>query len=264
MPPSPKEIQSIKPALTVSYQYGNNPSSFAQAKVDILIPFHGQYTKVRNLVESILLHTLDCPYLITLIDDGSPNKTFVNEIQKHAPVYCLQLSEQKGFACAVNAGVSKTVNPWIVVLHSDCIMKQKHWLRHLGESMMALKDQGVKYVHARTDNPVMDNPYLVNSTVNDRGNDTVVVEDEPLPMICAMFNRELFKRIGELKEYPYAGYENVEFFHRMKRNKYKQAVSGVCWVSHEGGGTINHLDRKTIKLMENNYDSCVADIMKLQ
>lgn len=261
---APPNIKDIKPALTVNYQYGLNRSSFANAEVDILIPFHGQYTKVRNLIESILLHTLECKYLITIIDDGSPNKNFVNDIYKHAPVHTIQLPEQIGFAGAVNAGIAKTTHPWITVLHSDCLVKQKNWLRHLGESILSLRDQNVKFVHARTDNPTMDNVYLPQSILTDKYPDTVVSEPEPLPMICALFHRELINRIGPLKEYPLAGYENVEFFHRMARSKYKQAVSGRAWVSHEGGGTINQLTSKQLRLMEQNYDKCIDDLKKLK
>lgn len=260
---APPNIKDIRPVLTVNYQYGHQRSNFSTAEVDILIPFHGQYTKVRNLVESILLHTLECKYLITLIDDGSPNKNFVNEIVKHARVYTIQLPEQVGFAAALNVGIDKTKHPWITVLHSDCLIKQKNWLRHLGESMLTLRDQNVKFVHARTDNPTMENVYLPSSAMTDKYKDVVVADPEPLPMICALFHRELTKRIGTLKEYPLAGYENVEFFHRMAKHKYKQAVSGKAWVSHEGGGTINQLSGKMLRIMEQNYDKCINDIKSL-
>lgn len=251
------------PPLTKSCDINKNTSPFRAAQVDILIPFHGQYKRVRDLVESVLLHTVNCQHLITLIDDGSPNTSFLPSVAKSAPVHTVRLDEQRGFAAAVNAGYRHTVHPWVVVLHSDCLIRQRNWMQHLGESLLALRGDNVRLVHARTNTPTVDHPDLPPSPVEQSTSDRVVATDDPLPLVACMFHRELLNRLGgPLQEYPYAGYENVELFYRMKRNGFRQAVCGRAWVEHAGGATISEMDRKQRLMMESNYDLCLRDLKR--
>lgn len=249
---------------TVQFNYGDKVSTFKFSEVDIIIPFHGQYTKVRQLVESILLFTKSNPYLITLVDDASANTSFADTIKSMAPVRVISLTEQRGFAGALKAGYEATKKPWCVFMHSDCLVQDHFWLQRLGESAMSLKAQNVRLVHARTDNPKMDH-YLLRRTLHEAPHeDRIVTEDDPLPLICAMTHRELFTHIGGfLKDYPLGGYEDVELFYRMKRYRMKQAICGGSWVHHDGGATINEVmgrNKKAKAIMEANYDLCMADI----
>lgn len=249
------------PSLTKSCDIHKNTSPFRAAQVDILVPFHGQYKRVRDLVESILLHTVNCQHLVTLVDDGSPNTSFLPSMAKSAPVHTIRLDEQQGFGAAVNAGYRQTVHPWVVVLHSDCVIRQRNWMQSLGESLLSLKSENVRLVHARTDTPTIDHPDLTPSPVGAVTADRVVATDDPLPMVACMFHREMLARLGgSLREYPYAGYENVELFYRMKRHGFKQAVCGKSWVEHAGGATISEMDRKQRLVMESNYDLCLRDL----
>jgi GT2 family glycosyltransferase len=249
--------------LTIKSSYGDKISSFKFSDVDIIIPFHAQYTKLRKLVESILLYTTSNKYLITVVDDGSPNQQFLDSFCKTFPVHGVRMNTQRGFAAAINYGYEKTVNDWVCVLHSDCEIRQKNWLQFLGESMLALKKNNVKLVHSRTNNPMMDNPYLTKSSMEEKIKDVVVEKDEPLPLISALMHRGLFQKIGGLKPYPIAGYEDVELFYRMKKYGYKQAVCGKSWVHHWGGTTINALSEELRTVMDDNYKSCVKDIQLL-
>jgi len=246
------------------FRYGDRISSFRFSEVDILVPFHGQYTKVRELVESLLLFTKSNPYLITLVDDASPNAMFSDQIAKMAPIHVIRLREQRGFAGALKAGYDATVKPWVVFLHSDCRVNDHHWLQKLGETALGLKSQNVRLVHARTDNPGLDHPILVPTRQEDRQADRVVDTDDPLPLICAMVHRELFNRIGGfLREYPLAGYEDMELFYRMRRHGMKQGVCGGSWVHHEGGATVKEVlshNRHAKQIMEQNYDRCMTDL----
>jgi GT2 family glycosyltransferase len=243
----------------------NDVGDFRYSPVDILIPFHGQYTQVRNLVESILLHTKSNPYRICLIDDCSPNSNFITTIATQAILKTIRLEKQRGFAGALKVGFENSTSPWIVFLHSDCLITNPYWLGELGESIMRLRDLDVRLVHARTDNPMADNPYLPASKEEDQIDDVIVADEEPLPLIAAMMHRDLFSYIGGfLKEYPYAWYENVELFYRMRHVGFKQAVCGRSWVHHIGGLTVNKImkNKKIRKIIEGNYDLCMKDITK--
>jgi GT2 family glycosyltransferase len=249
---------------TYHSNYGDRVSTFKFSHVDIIIPFHGQYNSVRSLVEKLLLHTKSNPYLITLVDDASPNAAFVETIKNMAPVRAIRLDEQKGFAGALKAGYEGTVKPWCVFMHSDCLVRDHYWLQRLGETAMRLRDKNVRLIHARTDNPMCEHSALKPTKHEGQHEDRIVTEDDPLPLICAMAHRQLFDHLGGfLKEYPYGGYEDVELFYRMKRYGMKQAVCGGSWVHHDGGLTMNEViskDKKAKAIIEANYDLCMADI----
>jgi len=62
-------------------------------------------------------------------------------------------------------------------------------------------------------------------------------------------HRELFNKVGSLKECPYAGTEAEEFAVRMRLMGYKQAVCGTSWVNHSGGATLANFT-ENIKVQE--------------
>jgi GT2 family glycosyltransferase len=75
-------------------------------------------------------------------------------------------------------------------------------------------------------------------------------------MYCVIANRELFNRIGFLKEFPYAGTEAEEFAYRMRSKGFKQGVCGSSWVHHIGGATLKQYenDKKVNKILRNTYE----------
>lgn len=243
-------------------------SPFGRAKVDILIPFHGQYEKVVRLIEGILYAVRSNPYLITLIDDGSPNYKFVENLKGVPQINTVRLEQQVGFASALHAGYKATQQPWVMVMHSDCEIEDPMWMIHMGESMLKLKGQNVKLITAKTNNPGPDlDPRLKADTREMAVGDDVILDDGFVPLYCALVHRELFSHIGGfLKPYPYAWHEDEELGHRMRHYGYKQAICGNAWVKHDGGATIKALweERPSAKeVMEKNFDLCLADIQAL-
>lgn len=260
----PPNVIPKSAALVKQSSYGDKVSSFRFMGIDIIIPYHGQYKLVRNLVESILLHTTSSKYLITLVDDASPNPQFLTDMTNAAPIFGVRQEQRRGFGAAINAGLEKTINPWVVILHSDCLIKQRNWLQELGDSFLKLKDERVRLIHTRTNTPTVDSPYLPSTEAKAMTDDQIINTDDPVPLISCMFPRELLNVIGgPLKEYPYAGYENVELYFRMKKHRYKQGVCGKAWVYHSGSATIKELTSKQRRVIESNYDACIADIKKL-
>lgn len=236
-----------------------------KCSVDILIPFHGQYESVRKLVESILEKTRYTPYQITLIDDCSPNDAFIETMKKLTYINCIRTKEHLGFGNAINFGVQQTKQPYVCVIHSDCLIQTPNWLEALGESLLNLKDQKVRLVSAKSNNPVSDIKELLSESPMISKD---IVATEFLSLFCFMFHRELFNRIGSgIKPYPYGLYEDEELFHRMNKFNFKQGISGSSWVYHKGGATIQALWQENLKskkiMLEDNRSRCLADIKKL-
>jgi GT2 family glycosyltransferase len=233
--------------------------------IDILLPYHGQYKLVRDLIGSIFLFTRHVPFRITIIDDGSPNDGFFSTLAQHPAIDGVRSPEQKGLGAAINLGVKATKKPWIVVLNSDCLIDEMGWLTDLYNSLRAMMKDKVGLVSARSDDPPGNHPLLKCAKENRKDIEDKISE-QPLPLFCCMMPRVLFERVGPFKEYPYGWYEDEEFFWRMKKQGYKQGISGKCWVKHLGGATVKELWKQNPEaksIMENNRIQCLNDLKKL-
>lgn len=232
--------------------------------VDIIIPYYENYLGVKNLI-STLFSSVNLPYVITLIDDASENKSFGENFTKIKPtpylpeIKYIRNEERRGFGACVNMGISSTTQPWVVVMHSDVELLKNQWLTNMLQTMNALKANGVKMVAARSDNPVNGDSRLKASKIDI--NDDLTLTDDYLPFYTTLFHRQLIKAVGGLKEYPYAGYEDEEFAFRLRRKGLKQAICGSAWVHHEGGATIKAAPKKIQKIIfEENRNRCIADM----
>jgi GT2 family glycosyltransferase len=235
--------------------------------VDILIPYHAQYSHVRKLVLSLLNATRGVPhYRITLIDDCSKNVNFFEEVKKFDYLDAIRLPEHKGFGAAVNAGIKHTKKPYIALLNSDCEIQEVNWLAELWKTYIKLsKSNNVRLVSACADNMTNGHPLQQQPRFNRDQEDHIC--DQALSLVACFFPRKLIEKVGYLKEYPYGYYEDEEFFYRMKKKKYNQAISGKSWIHHEGGLTVKYLwdkqpETKNI-MLEENRNRCLKDIKPL-
>jgi GT2 family glycosyltransferase len=248
-------------------------------RVDIVIPFHGQYEKVTRLVESIFRYTKSNVYTIILVDDCSPNEVFLNNLSKVPGVVTVRTEKQLGFGGALQAGFHKSEelnqarikankprHPFMVFMHSDCIVEDINWLRSMGEVMLELKDQGVRMVSPHTDNPMGGDP----RQKGEKGvhTENVILEGTHLSLYCFLCHRGLFKAInGFIKNYPFGFFEDEELAYRMRKYGFKQAIVGNSWIKHWGQSTIRELWRdknETRKIMtEENRAKCIQDIRAL-
>lgn len=250
---------------------------FSRSAVDIIIPFHSQYEKVSELIKSILYSVRSNPYQIILVDDCSENKNFGEEIKnqflKTTPQGCkpqvkyVRSDVRLGFGGALNLGYESGSSPWTLFMHSDCLVEDPNFMINMGTSLLNWKRQGVpvKMVSARSDNP--GDCELAKASKGDKEEKDIILENQSLPLFCAMCNRDLFNHIrGFIKSYPYAWYEDEELSHRMKKFGFLQGISTKSWIKHYGSLTINYVwdhDPKSKEIMENNRNLCVADIKRL-
>jgi GT2 family glycosyltransferase len=232
--------------------------------IDIIIPFHGQYEKVTRLLESIFRFTRGIKYRPIVVDDASPNHEYLLALEKYQGITTVRCPEQLGFGGAIKAGFEKSTNPYVLFINSDCVVEDINWLHNLAKALLQLKDQGVRMVAPRTNNP-LGNMSLKAEKTDDGEN--FVFEEGHLPMYCFMCHRQLFDHVGGfIKSYPYGWYEDMEFYHRMKKKGYKQGVAAKSWVYHEGETTIKEVWRRDVSVrakMESNRELCVADLKSL-
>lgn len=233
--------------------------------VDIIIPYHGKYELVARCVGGIVNHTPNQDYRIFLVDDHSPNPTFLETLLKmNKRITGVRTQSHVGFAAALAEGFKLGTNTNVVFMHSDVYCDNIYWLANLQRAMTKLKNQGVKLVSSRTDNAGTAMTYderLVGLRTDEMPAEVIV--ESPLPLFCCYMNRELFNRIGGfLRPYKYGWYEDEELFYRMRYYGYKQAIIPSSYVHHDGGGTINELisNHKIRAQMEANREICLGDV----
>jgi len=229
--------------------------------VDLIVPFHGQYERTCRLIESIH-KTVRIKYELILVDDHSPNEHFHKTLQA-SKVRVIRNSQQLGFGGSLQVGWKASSNPIIIFLHSDCVMNYG-CIDLLIKDLVELKGENVAMVSARTDNAGEADPRLVAK----RGEtgDAVILDLGYIPFFCVASWRNVFDKVGFIRPYFPAGYEDEEFAYRLQYYKYKQAISGRAWVHHEGAATIQDLckiDSGVKDLMENNRNFCLEDLRKL-
>jgi GT2 family glycosyltransferase len=250
---------------------------FSRSKVDIIIPFHAQYERVSALVRSILVSVKSNPYQITLVDDCSDNESFGEEIEKEfskntpqgykPQLRYIRNEKQVGFGGALRAGFEATEHPWVLFMHSDCVVEDPNFMIDLGNSLLSWKNQGVpvKMVSARSNNPGDCDEARAGRL--DKGDKDIVLDGVTMPLFCAMCNRDLFRHIGGfIKEYPFAWYEDEELAHRMRSRGFLQGVSSKAWIYHHGASTVRYMWEnrpESREVMESNRERCIEDIRRV-
>jgi GT2 family glycosyltransferase len=233
-------------------------SSFHMVPVEIIVPFYGEHARVSKLLDSIFKTVYTNPYLITLVDDGSVNDSFVKYVEnaKLPGVRCFR-QNNKGFGSAINLALKNPYNNlninYVVILHSDVFFEDNYWLSNLGNSLIALKNSGVKMMSPLTNNS--SSPSKIFESKKGEYRDDIISEHF-LPMYCAISHRELFNQVGLFKECPYAGVEVEDFAFRMKKMGYKQGICGKSWVNHFGKATLNNLiaNKNIQQILENTRE----------
>lgn len=257
----------------------NNVSEF-NSQVDIIVPFHGQYDLVMQLIQSIFRLTRSNYYQLILVDDCSPNLDFINNLninsQKNSDrirqrnvLKTIRHEEQKGFASACKTGFELGESPYVCFINSDCRIEDSSWLRSMGETLLKLKPQNVRMVAPMTNNPLHGDPAQKGDKSDVGGDDIIIEGDSFLSLPCFMCHRDLFSRIGGfLKEYPYCGYEDEEIAARLKKHGFKQAVCRKTFVYHKGGATIINVLRNNPNLRkvieQDNRKRCIEDMKLLK
>jgi glycosyltransferase involved in cell wall biosynthesis len=235
--------------------------AFLNSRVDIIIPFHNQQSKVVRLVESITDNIRSNSIRFILVDDASDDEKFVLEFNPVPYITAIRTNERVGFGGALKIGFENSESPWLCFVHSDCVVKNSQWLIALGQTMYNLRDENVKLVSSRSNNPQVGDKRL-KGNIDDPVED-IVLDDNFVPLYSALCHRDLFANTsGFIKAYPYAGYEDEEFYYRMKRFGFKQAISARSWIWHEGSATTKHVDG-IIEIMKENRDECVKDVKSL-
>ena len=210
-----------------------SPMPFHMAQVEIIIPFSGEQSRVTRLIESLFKTVVTNRYLISLVDDGSKNESFIKQIDtaKMAGVRFFRKDKKEGFGSAVNLVLKKPFKngiDWVCIMNSNLLCENMNWLKNLGESYISLTNQNVGMVSPLTNNANYNNDVLVGKKEEKRSD--VVLKEGFLPFNCILTQREVLNSIGMFEEGLNEFDQAENYAEKMKQKGFKQAVSGSSWV----------------------------------
>lgn len=237
--------------LNLKYLNFNNQNL---KRVDIIIPFYENYFYVINLVKSIYRFT-GYPYNITLVDDGSRQKTFKDNFVNTPYLNYLRNEKRIGFEKSLEIGFNASNNPLVLFLNSDCLIESSVWLDNLVKTLYSLSKNKVRVVSPILTKSNFGPRFMINDKIGTI-KDTIV--EEALPLTCALMPRTIFSKIGGfIKDYQHSGYECHDFYDRLKKHGFNQAISSKSIVKHFGSVTL-----KSIYSSE-EYEKIIKDNFKL-
>lgn len=225
--------------------------------LSIAIPFHGRYENVTSIVSDIHRYAKGFEYEILLLDDKSPNTDFINKFNRIPFMKQFQSAEHRGFGACVNTGLKYASYKTFMVVHSDC---------KIDSNLFApLFNCLTKFdlVSPKTNNCIEGD----ESQNGDRSlTEDVLIHENYLSLYAFMIKRDVFRKLGGLKEYRYAFYENKELAIRMAFSKLKQGVCGSAFIQHAGHLTVTDVARKSQEArqqMQDNENLYIKDLNKL-
>lgn len=116
------------------FNYQTIFKTFDRQKVEIIIPFRDGLDMTRQCVESIIKHSKNYNYSITLLDNRSKDpatKAWLQEISKDSHVKILEANFDFNWSKLQNFGIKHSDAEVFVFLNNDTIINDDNWLQVL-------------------------------------------------------------------------------------------------------------------------------------
>jgi hypothetical protein len=89
-----------------------------EPSIEILIPNWNGRHLLKTCLDSLKSQTVD-DFAVTVIDNGSTDGSVEFIAGSYPEVRCIALPDNSGFSAAVNAGITRSAAPWILLLNND-------------------------------------------------------------------------------------------------------------------------------------------------
>lgn len=201
-------------------------------------------------------------FQVTLVDNGSTDNSVAFVKQHYPEVEILALSENKGFAAAVNAGIKHTRSEYVVLLNVDTV-PQPDWLGKLVETIEQNRPE-VGCLASKMLN--LNNPSLVDDagdvlswygSARKRGLGQPAkdyLQKEEVFSACAgaaLYNRTFLEEVGDFDENFVSYLEDIDLGLRGRLLGYRCLYVPTAEVLHQGQGA-GTLRSRYVYLMTRN------------
>lgn len=211
------------------FKFEDRTVPFKMSPIDIIIPCRNNHGMVSRLVEGIFNTVHTNRYQISIVDDGGDNAGYVTEYSDIPGVVTHRHSKEQGYAECFMTALKSTEQPWVLYVEPEIKPMTNNWLLHLGQTLLSVKDRGVKMVGPRMDHidEGADTRQQVAKSNGLEGTD-VILEDTHLSLYCFLCHRELLGRIGLPKEWT-----SLELARLVRGRGFGQSICATSWVHHE-------------------------------
>jgi GT2 family glycosyltransferase len=232
-------------------------------RITVIIPSWQRRELVTKLLEHLRSQTR-LPDEVMVVDDGSTDGTA--EAAAAAGARVVRLTENRGFAVAVNAGLKATQSELVAVLNNDAIPEAK-WLEELEKAI----GEGVWFAAPKllmADGTKLEGSFdlLCRSACAWRAGHGMTEAEFPAtargihsaPWTAVLFRRELFQRVGYLDESFESYLEDVEFGLRCALPGLEGRYVPQAVVRHQGSATLGDWHPRKVRLMARNQLLLIA------
>jgi len=224
-----KEDEQVKPSSAFGDEIRRQP------QLTVIIPTATvQRPVLEDCLTSVFRQSSTERTRIIVIDNGSVDDTasyLRNLIKEHPQLTVLRNEQNIGFAGAVNQGLTKAGDGFIVVMHNDVM------LRNPVPARLALKlekNPDIGLIVPRTEQNTW-NPAQRDDHTNDRPfTDTAIVDGYMM-----VFRNQ--PGLAMSREYGLAFFDDTDFCYRMQRKGFRIAIDNREQVVHLGGKTTGDL-----------------------
>ena len=217
-------------------------------KVSVVTPNYNGEKFLKTFFES-LNNDSELIGEVIIIDNGSSDnsKDYINNATFNFPVKLIENSQNRGFAPAVNQGISNAKHEYIFSLNNDTEVK-KGSIRHMvelissGEDIFSVQAKMLQYNNKDLIDDVGDEYNLLAWTkkTGENHSSDEYTEVKDIFSSCAgaaLYRKSLLKELGMFDDNFFAYMEDVDLALRSKINGYRNLLCPQAVVYHIGSAT---------------------------
>lgn len=216
--------------------------------IDVIVPFHGCYESVSNLIKTIFMYSPQIVNKLILVDNGSENKEFGMMFSEHPRIKIIRSDNNLGFGGGVNLGIKNAERLNVIVMHSDSYLVDKKSITNLYKDFISLRNNSVAMMSAISNNPQVNENILQRKSVIDE--EPKIIKNNFVPMFGCILDLAAWHSCQGVPEFPLAWFEDEAFCYKLNKNGYNLAVSYRSFIGHKGSTTVKSIVNKNNKNLE--------------
>ncbi len=231
--------------------------------ISIIIPNYNGAEHLEVCLKSISLQTIS-DYELIVVDNGSTDNSISLIHSQSQEIAVYQLNENKGFAAAVNYGITKSNGRYIALLNND-IELDTNWLSKLVEVLESNNELGsvackmLNYFDRSTIDAAGDVLTKAGNIIGRGFGEKDIGQYNTINYVfgaCAgagMYRRKVFDDVGFYDEDYFAWFEDADHSFRSQMFGYKcqYVPTAICY--HKRGATAKKMSDLSVRLHARNH-----------
>ncbi|MBV9762388.1 MAG: glycosyltransferase family 2 protein [Acidobacteriaceae bacterium] len=228
-------------------------------RISAIVPTYNRADLVQSILANLKTQTRP-PDQVIVIDNGSRDATQM--VARESGADLIVFPENRGFAAAVNEGVRQASGDWLLIVNNDVVLEPE-WLERL---LRAVAEENALFATGKLlqrDDPakldgswdlVSRAAYAWRCGYGKRDGAVWSVRRKMFfpPMTAALFNRQVFERVGLLETRFESYYEDVDFGVRCALAGLEGVYEPAAVAVHAGHTTLGKRGARVLYLSARN------------